>query len=130
MIKTTNINKHEMQMKASISARIVFGEIGRFPLYISWIYLWLYQLITMSKKNKNVYWKNIYSTCIVMEVRVRNSWLDCIQRLFNSCVRQTQGFIVYIKNNQVIQLLSGDRNNSSGCQVYRIFKQLLEDTFS
>ena len=30
-----------------------------------------------------------------MEVRVK--WLDCIQKLFDSCVRQTQGFNVNIK---------------------------------
>ena len=83
----------------STPAHIVFGETGHFPLY-SLIYCGFISdctnLLPCPRKTK-ICIEQIFIPPILWWKCVLNSWLDCIQKLFDSCVQQTQGFNVNIK---------------------------------
>ena len=103
-------------------AHIVFGETGHFPLY-SLIYCGFISdctnLLPCPRKTK-ICIEQIFIPPILWWKCVLNSWLDCIQKLFDSCVRQTQGFNVNIK----WITKSGDRNNSSTESLSNYLKTL------
>ena len=120
---------------------MVYGETGRFPLYIS-VYCRIisyWAKLSSGPENKIVYFLYKYLYNLHCNRLLTNSWLDGIQKIFNTsgapntCIRHEQGQNIIVKwitsiikqtlKDQFIQKWCSDVNNSSKGQMYRICKQ-------
>ena len=89
--------KYIFNLKSSTPSYMVYGETGRFPLYIS-IYCRMisyWAKLFSGPENKIVYTMYKYLFKQYSDDSVNNPWLQCIQTIFNSCglsyVWQNQG---------------------------------------
>lgn len=124
-------------LKSSTPSYMIYGESGRFPLYIkvySRMITYWRKLLYSENKIANIvyryfcteYCKNVY----------KNPWIECIERILNMCglpnVWKDQGYCVNIKwlsikvnqvlKDQFIQKWSSDIDGSSKGQSYKLFK--------
>ena len=131
--------KHVFNLKSSTPAYMVYGETGRFPLYIS-VYcrmITYWAKLFSCQENKIVYvlYKHLHK--LHCDGILSNPWLDCIQKILNmsgvSNIWQeqrtninVQGVTFVIKQtlqDQFKQKWSSDIDNSSKGKLYRIFKE-------
>lgn len=116
---------------------MIYGETGRYPLYINVytriITYWGKMLI--SPENKIVYTVYRYLFLQHFNSDCKSPWIDCIQRILNMCglqyVWQNHNFvnIEWLSatvnqrlKDQFMQIWSNDINCSSRGQVYKILK--------
>ena len=138
--------KYIFNLKSSTPSYMVYGETGRFPLYIS-IYCRMisyWAKLFSGPENKIVYTMYKYLFKQYSDDSVNNPWLQCIQTIFNSCglsyVWQNQGQNVNAKmisciirqnlQDQFIQQWYSDENNSSKSQVVVKFDMKQIDAFT
>ena len=79
--------KYIFNLKSSTPSYMVYGETGRFPLYIS-IYCRMisyWAKLFSGPENKIVYTMYKYLFKQYSDDSVNNPWLQCIQTIFNSC---------------------------------------------
>ena len=118
---------------------MVYGETGRFPLYISlycrMISHWAKLLSGPSSKIVCTLYKFMFK--LYCDGDVRNPWMCCIEKILNTCglsyiwqnhvsnmnVKWLKCVIKQNLQDQFLQKWYSDMNNSSKGQVYRIFKQ-------
>ncbi|XP_056016752.1 uncharacterized protein LOC130053469 [Ostrea edulis] len=129
--------KHIFQMKSSTPSFMVYGETGRFPIYINvysrMISYWATLLQGCDFKIVNVLHKFLHTQ--YLNGTVKNPWFECIQRILSMCglsnIWNQQKNIngKWITNivkqrlqDQFIQTWSSDMFNSSKGKIYRTFK--------
>jgi hypothetical protein len=80
-----NFLKHVFNLKSSTPAYMVYGEAGRFPLYIS-IYcrmITYWAKLFSCQENKIVYVLYKHFHKLHCDGILSNPWLDCIRDIFN-----------------------------------------------
>lgn len=129
--------KHILQLKSSTPSFMVYGETGRFPIYVNvysrMISYWAKLSTGCDNKIVNVLYKFLYTQ--YNNDTVKNPWFECIHRVLNICgfsnIWHQQKHVneKWIKNavaqrlkDQFIQTWSNDMFNSSKGKIYRTFK--------
>ena len=118
---------------------MVYGETGRFPLYVTvytrMICYWNKLLLSPENKIVCILYKYLYEK--VCKESYQNAWLSCIRNIFNSCGysniwNDQMHFFINNKclktsveqrlKDQYIQKWQSDIRESSKGQIYNIFK--------
>ncbi|XP_061167256.1 uncharacterized protein LOC133176104 [Saccostrea echinata] len=131
--------KHIFHLKSSTASYMVYGETGRFPLYINiytrMISYWLKLLTPNSLENKIVCVLYKYLCSQYFQGGPKNLWVDFIYKILTSCGFSNIWYeqspidrnwvLAAVKqrlSDQFIQKWHSDINNSSKGQIYKIFK--------
>ena len=124
-------------LKSSTPNYMIYGETGRFPLYINvftrMTTYWSKMFTCTEDKIVNIVYKYMYNQ--LSNDGIKCQWIECIQKILNNCglsfIWNGQGVVnakwlsAIVNQNlkdQFIQKWSNDINSSSKGQIYRIFK--------
>ena len=131
--------KFILGLKSSTPSYMVYGETGRFPLYViiySRMVSYWAKLFT-GPENKIVYTLYKYLLSQYNNENFKNPWIECIHNILNACgspniwnehgalnVKWITNLVKQRLKDQFIQKWSNDINSSSKGHTYKIFKPI------